>query len=64
MRIVGRHAIELEKENMIRPTPPTYGEEWTPEFIRFCIGIGSNYLQENLDLYEIFHNTDSSLIQK
>lgn len=63
MKILGRHATEEEKENMLNPFFTNHGEEWTPEFIRFCIEKGSNYISENMDLYEIFHDTDNSPIK-
>lgn len=55
MKILGRHATEEEKENMLNPFFTNHGEEWTPESIHSYIVAGAEFIYSDSDLQDAFN---------
>lgn len=55
MKILGRHATEEEKENMLNPFFTNHGEEWTPDSIQSYIQAGADFISSDSDLQDAFN---------
>lgn len=55
MKILGRHATEEEKKNMLNLFFTNHGEEWTPDSIQSYIQVGVDFISSDSDLQDAFN---------